>query len=99
MRMKVRLLGDRVLIKPLEQDEKSPGGIILPDTVKEKPQEGIVVAVGEGRLLANGEYHPMRVKINDTVIFSRYAGIEIRIDGKDYIIVNEESVLAVKEGE
>ncbi|MCS7253246.1 MAG: co-chaperone GroES [Armatimonadota bacterium] len=97
--MKVRLLGDRVLIKPLEQDEKSPGGIILPDTVKEKPQEGIVVAVGEGRLLANGEYHPMRVKINDTVIFSRYAGIEIRIDGKDYIIVNEESVLAVKEGE
>jgi len=97
--MKVRPLGDKVLIKPLEQEEKTAGGIILPDTAKEKPQEGIVVAVGEGKLLDNGERRPVGVKVNDVVIFSKYAGTEIRIGGEDYIIVDEDSILAIKEGE
>lgn len=97
--MKVRPLGDKVLIKPLEQEEKTPGGIILPDAAREKPQEGIVVAVGEGKLLDNGERRPMSVKVNDIVIFSKYAGTEIRIGGEDYIIVDEDYILAIKESE
>lgn len=97
--MKVRPLGDRVLIKPLEQEEKTPGGIILPDTAKEKPQEGVVVAVGEGRLLGNGERCPMGVKVNDVVIFSKYAGVEIRLGGEDYIIIDEGSILAIKQSD
>lgn len=97
--MKVRPLGDKVLIKPLEQEEKTPGGVILPDTAKEKPQEGVVVAVGDGKLLDNGERRPMSVKVNDVVIFSKYAGTEIRLGGEDYIIVDEDSILAIKESE
>lgn len=97
--MRVRPLDNRVLVKPLEQEEKTAGGIILPDTAKEKPQEGVVVAVGEGRLLKDGGRHPMSVKVNDVVIFSKYAGTEIKIGGEDYIILDEDSILAIKESE
>lgn len=97
--MRVRPLDNRVLVKPIEQEEKTAGGIILPDTAKEKPQEGVVVAVGEGRLLKNGERQPMSVKVNDVVIFSKYAGTEIKIGGEDYIILDEDSILAIKESE
>ncbi|MFN3420308.1 MAG: co-chaperone GroES [Armatimonadota bacterium] len=94
--MKVRPLGSRVLVKPREEEEKTPGGIILPDTAKEKPQEGVVIAVGPGKLLENGERRPVSVKEGDIVIFSKYAGTEIKIDGEEYLIVDEDSILAVK---
>lgn len=97
--MKVRPLGDRVLVKPLEEEERTPGGIILPDTAKEKPQEGKVIAVGPGRILDNGERRPVAVKENDIIIYSKYAGTEIRIGGEDYLIIDESSILAVKEQE
>lgn len=94
--MKVRPLGGRVLVKPREEEERTPGGIILPDTAKEKPQEGVVVAVGPGKLLENGERRPVAVKEGDVVIFSKYAGTEVKIDGEEYLIVDEDSLLAVK---
>jgi chaperonin GroES len=94
--MKVRPLGGRVLVKPCEEEERTPGGIILPDTAKEKPQEGVVVAVGPGKLLENGERRPVAVKVGDVVIFSKYAGTEVKIDGEEYLIVDEDSLLAVK---
>jgi chaperonin GroES len=94
--MKVRPLGSRVLVKPREEEQKTPGGIILPDTAKEKPQEGVVIAVGPGKLLENGESRPVAVKEGDIVIFSKYAGTEIKIDGEEYLIVDEDSILAVK---
>ena len=88
-------LGDRVLVKRVEADEKTKGGIILPDTAKEKPKEGIVVAIGNGRMLESGDRQPMSVKKKDRVLFSSYAGSEIKLDGVDYLIMGEDEVLAV----
>ncbi len=88
-------LGDRVLVKRVEADEKTKGGIILPDTAKEKPKEGIVVAVGAGRMLDNGSRQAMTVKKKDRVLFSSYAGSEIKLDGDDLLILGEDEILAV----
>ena len=90
-------LSDRVLIKRLEAGEKTKGGIILPDTAKEKPKEGTVVAVGPGKLLDNGTRATMTVKNKDKVLFSSYAGTEVKIDGEDYLILGEDEILAVIE--
>ena len=90
-------LGNHVLVRRLEPEEKTSGGIILPDTAREKPREGVVVAVGSGKLLENGERAPMSVKEKDRVLFSSYAGTEIKIDGEDYLIVGEDEILAIVE--
>jgi chaperonin GroES len=90
-------LGDRVLIKRVEADEKTKGGIILPDTAKEKPREGVVIAVGNGKLLENGTRQAVSVKPKDRVLFSSYAGSEIKLDGDDLMILGEDEILAVIE--
>ncbi len=95
--MKVRPLGDRVLVKPLEVEEKKKGGIIIPDTAKEKPQEGKVVAVGKGKITEEGKTLPLDVKVGDKILFGKYAGNEIKIEDKDYLIVREEDILAIIE--
>ncbi|HUZ48510.1 MAG TPA: co-chaperone GroES [Candidatus Dormibacteraeota bacterium] len=93
--MNLKPLGDRVVIEHVEQNEKSTGGIFLPDTAKEKPQEGMVRAVGTGRVLDNGTTLPMSVQVGDRVIYSKYSGSEIKIDGKELLIVSEKDVLAI----
>ncbi len=93
----IKPLGDRVVIKVLEKEEKTKSGIVLPDTAKEKPQEGKIVAVGTGKVLENGQRIPLDVKEGDKVIFSKYAGTEIKIDGQDYLILSERDVLAIVE--
>ncbi len=96
--MKIRPLNDRVLIKRMEEEEqKSKGGIIIPDTAKEKPQKGKVIAVGKGKLLENGERVPLDVKEGDKVLFGKYAGNEIKIDGEEYLIMREDEILCVIE--
>jgi chaperonin GroES len=88
-------LGDRVVIENVEQNDVSAGGVFLPDTAKEKPQEGVVRAVGTGRTLDNGTKLSMGVKVGDRVIYSKYSGSEVKIDGKEYLIVSEKDVLAI----
>ena len=88
-------LGDRVLVKRVAADDKTKGGIILPDTAKEKPREGIVVAIGNGKLLESGNRQPMSVKAKDRVLFSSYAGSEIKLDGEELLILGEDEILAV----
>lgn len=90
-------LADRILVEPLEAEEKTASGIVLPDTAKEKPQQGKVIAVGAGRTKDNGERLPMSVEVGQTVLFARYAGTEVKIDGTKYLIMNETEVLAVVE--
>ncbi len=94
--MAIQPCGDRILVKLMEQEEKSPGGIILPDTAKEKPQEGKVVAVGKGRLLEDGTVKPLEVKVGDTILFARYSGTEVSHEEKEFLILREDDVLAVK---
>ena len=91
----IRPLCDKVVIKPMEAEETTKGGIILPDTAKEKPQKGKVLAVGSGRILDNGTRVPVDVREGDTVIFSQYGGTEIKLDGEDYLVVSERDILAV----
>ena len=93
--MAIQPLGDRILVKLLAEEEKSPGGIILPDTAKEKPQEGKVVAVGRGRLLEDGTIRPLELKVGDTVLFAKYSGTEVNHEDKEFLILREEDVLAV----
>lgn len=88
-------LGDRVLVRPAKAEEKTKGGILLPDTAQKKPQEGEVLAVGSGRLLDNGTRVPVSVKVGDTVIYSRYSGTEVRVDQEDLVILSEDAILAV----
>ena len=95
--LKIRPLGEKVLIKRLEAEEKTKGGIVLPDTAKEKPQKGKVIAVGPGKVLDNGERSPMEVKEGDTVIYSKYAGTEVKIDDKEYLILSQRDILAIVE--
>ncbi len=96
--MKFRPLQDRVLIRRLDQDEKSAGGIIIPDTAKEKPMEGEVIAAGPGARGEDGTLHPLDLKVGDRVLFGKWAGTEVKIDGDDLIIMKESDVLGVIEG-
>jgi chaperonin GroES len=96
--MNVRPLRDRILVKRVEEQEQRIGGIIIPDTAKEKPQTARVVAVGNGRVNDKGELFPLDVKANDYVLIGKYAGTEIKLDGEDYLILREEDVLGVAEG-
>ncbi|MEZ5963903.1 MAG: co-chaperone GroES [Planctomycetota bacterium] len=92
---KIVPLGDKILVKRSDADEVTKGGIILPDTAKEKPKEGTVIAVGQGRALENGERAPFTVKPKDRVLFSSYAGSEIQLDGEDFLILGEDEILAI----
>lgn len=93
--MKIRPLHDRVLVRRLEEEEQKVGGIIIPDTAKEKPQQGEVIAVGNGKLLENGERVPLDVKVGDRILFGKYAGSDVKIDGEEYLILREDEILAV----
>jgi chaperonin GroES len=93
--MKVRPLHDRLIIRRIEEKETVKGGIIIPDTAKEKPQEGEVIAVGNGKLLDNGTKVPLDVKAGDKILFGKYSGTDIKIDGEEYLILREDEVLAV----
>ena len=96
--MNLRPLGDRVVVKPVEREERTKSGIVLPDTAKEKPQEGIVEAVGTGRLLDNGTKVPMELKVGDKILYAKYAGNEFKVDETEYLIISEKDVLAVLAG-
>jgi chaperonin GroES len=92
---KIRPLGDKVVVKVTTSEERTAGGIVLPDAAREKPQQGSVIAVGPGRLLESGERATMAVKEGDTVIFSKYGGNEIKLDGQEYLILDQDSIYAV----
>ena len=93
--MKIRPLHDRVLVKRIDEEEKTKGGIIIPDTAKEKPQEGEVIAAGNGKVLENGTKVAMDVKAGDRVLFGKYSGTDIKIDGQEYLILREDEILAI----
>ena len=95
--MKIRPLQDRVIVKRIEEDEKTAGGIIIPDSAKEKPMEGEVVAVGNGKVLENGTKVPLDVKAGDRVLFGKYAGTEVKIDGVEHLIMREDDILGIIE--
>lgn len=90
-------IGDKVIVEPLSEEEKTAGGIILPDTAKEKPQEGKVIAVGSGKILESGQKVDMEVKVGDRVIFSKYGGTEVKHKGKEYLILRESDIYAIVE--
>jgi chaperonin GroES len=96
MAVKLKPMADRVLVKPIEREEVTKGGIVLPDTAKEKPQEGEVLAVGDGRLSEDGKRIPLDVKVGDRVIYAKYGGTEIRIEDEELIILRESDILAKK---
>ena len=95
--MNLKPLGDRIVVKVINHEEKTRGGIVLPETAKEKPTEGEVLAVGTGKVLENGQKLPLEVKIGDRIIFSKYAGTEVKLDGEDVVIFSERDVLAIIE--
>ena len=95
--MKIRPLQDRLIVKRVAEENKTKGGIIIPDSAKEKPLEGKVIAVGNGKVLENGKVQPLDIKAGDTVLFSKYAGTEVKIEGEDHLILREEDVLGVIE--
>ncbi len=95
--MKIRPLHDRILVQRLEEEEKTKGGIIIPDTAKEKPIEGKVVAVGNGKMMENGEVKPLDVKVGDKVLYGKYAGTEVKIGGEEYLIMREDDILGIIE--
>jgi chaperonin GroES len=96
--MKIRPLQDRVIVKRLEEEEKTKGGIIIPDTAKEKPQEGKVIAVGKGKVTEEGKVIPLDVKVGDKILFGKYSGSEIKIGGEEHLIMREEDILGIIEG-
>ena len=96
--MKIRPLQDRIIVKRVEEEAKSKGGIIIPDTAKEKPQEGKVVAVGKGKVTEDGKVHPLDVKKGDRILFGKYSGTEIKFDGEEFLIMREEEVLGILHG-
>ena len=96
--MKIRPLHDRVIIKRLDEDRTSPGGILIPDTAAEKPVQGKVVAVGKGKILEDGQVRPLDVKVGDKILFGKYSGTEVKVDGDDLVVMREEDVMAVIEG-
>jgi chaperonin GroES len=95
--MAIRPLHDRVIIKRIEEEHKTKGGIIIPDTAKEKPLEGKIIAVGNGRVLENGTVRPLAVKNGDRVLFGKYAGTEVKIDGEEHLLLREEDIVAIVE--
>jgi len=96
-KMKIRPLQDRVIVRRLEEEEKTEGGIIIPDTAKEKPMEGKVVAVGKGKVLEGGKAVPLDVKKGDRILFSKYAGTEIKLEGEEHLIMREDDILGIVE--
>jgi chaperonin GroES len=95
--MKIRPLHDRVIVKRMEGEEKTKGGIIIPDTAKEKPVEGKVIAVGSGKILENGKKAPLQVKEGDRILFGKYSGTEVKIDGEEHLIMREDDIIAIVE--
>ncbi len=95
--MKIRLLQDRILVERIDEEKTSKGGILIPDTAKEKPQEGKVVAVGKGKVLENGKIQPLEVQNGDRVLFAKYGGTEITLDGEERLILREDDVLGILE--
>ena len=93
--MKIRPLGDRILVKRIEEEEKSKGGIIIPDSAKEKPQEGKVVAVGKGKITDDGKVIPLEIKEGDRVLFGKYSGTEIKLEGEEHLIMREDDILGI----
>jgi len=93
--MKIQPLADRVVLKPLDAEEKTDSGIFIPDSAQEKQQKGKIVAVGKGRVSEEGKVHPLEVKVADEVLYGRYSGTEIKIQGDDYLILKEEDILAI----
>ena len=96
--MKIRPLHDRVIVKRLEEDRTSPGGILIPDTAAEKPVQGKIVAVGKGKILEDGKVRELDVKVGDKILFGKYSGTEVKVDGEDLVVMREEDVMAVIEG-
>ena len=96
--MKIRPLQDRVIVKRIEEEEKSKGGIIIPDTAKEKPQEGKVIAVGKGKMLEDGKLNPLDVRVGQRILFGKYSGNEIKLEGEEYLLMREDEVLGILEG-
>ena len=96
--MKIRPLHDRVIVKRLEEERVSAGGIVIPDSAAEKPVQGKVVAVGKGKILEDGNVRPLDVKVGDKILFGKYGGTEVRVDGEDLLVMREEDVMAVIEG-
>jgi len=95
--VKLKPLGDRILVKAIEVEERTKSGIVLPDTAKEKPQQGKVLAVGQGRLLDNGQLVPLQVKEGDRVLYSKYSGTEVKIENEEYLVLSERDILAIIE--
>ena len=95
--MKIRPLGDRLLVKRIEEEEKSKGGIIIPDSAKEKPQEGEVVAVGKGKMLEDGKMVALEVKAGDRILFGKYSGTDVKLEGEEHLIMREDDVLGIME--
>jgi chaperonin GroES len=96
--MKIRPLHDRVIVKRLEEERTSPGGIVIPDTATEKPIQGKVIAVGKGKILEDGKVRPLDVKVGDKILFGKYSGTEVKVDGDEYLVMREEDVMAIVEG-
>ncbi|WP_297359794.1 co-chaperone GroES [Acidiferrobacter sp.] len=96
--MNIRPLHDRVIVRRLEEERKSAGGIVIPDTAKEKPIQGEIVAVGKGKILENGEIRPLDVKVGDKVLFGKYAGTEVKVGAEELLVMREEDVVAVIDG-
>ena len=95
--MKIRPLHDRVIVKRLEEGRTSPGGIVIPDTAAEKPIQGKIVAVGKGRVLENGKVRPCDIKVGDKILFGKYSGTEVKVDGEELVVMREEDVMAIIE--
>src|SRR5213594_1841725 len=95
--MKIRPLHDRVIVKRLEEDRTSPGGIVIPDTAAEKPIQGKVIAVGMGKILENGQVRPCDIKAGDKILFGKYSGAEVKFEGEEFVVMREEDVMAVIE--
>ncbi len=95
--MKIKPLHDRAVVRRLEEERTTPGGIVIPDSAAEKPSRGEVVAVGTGKILENGQVRPMDVRVGDNVLFGKYAGTEIKIDGEEYVVMREDDIMAVLE--
>lgn len=96
--MNIRPLHDRVIIKRMEEERTSPGGIVIPDSATEKPIRGQVIAVGKGKILESGDVRQLDVKVGDKVLFGKYSGTEVKVDGEDYLVMREEDIVAVIEG-
>ena len=95
--MKIHPLHDRVIVKRLEEDRTAPGGIVIPDTAAEKPSQGKIVAVGKGKILDNGHVRPCDVKVGDKILFGKYSGTEVKVEGKELLVMREEDIMAVIE--